>query len=94
MVLSGKAESGVDWWGLGCVWVPHPLHGVLGALLIKSNGALALLANCVCMCVHVYVCVLHSSIVQPDSKTKLLHADSQVDVQTFRQDTVDPDYTD
>lgn len=29
-----------------------------------------------------------------NSKVKMIHADSQADVETFRQDTIDPDFVD
>lgn len=29
-----------------------------------------------------------------NTKGKVIHADSQADVETFRQDTIDPDYVD
>lgn len=29
--------------------------------------------------------------LQPGTKAKIFHADSQADVETFRQDTIDPD---
>lgn len=30
-------------------------------------------------------------LLQPGTKGKILHADSQVDVESFRQDTIDPE---
>lgn len=82
-------------WGLHA---PHdfllahntPTHTHTLTHVIKWHGAFLIVLP-LSACAR---CVLCGGWLQPDIKTKLLHADSQVDVQTFRQDTVDPDYTD
>lgn len=33
-------------------------------------------------------------LLQPGTKPKIIHADSQADVVSFRQDTIDPHYVD
>lgn len=44
--------------------------------------------------IHWIINLLSFCTFQPGTKPKIIHADSQADVVSFRQDTIDPHYVD